>query len=164
MHIGIAIWTVLASLIWGDWHQWRKYLPTMLYMSLSNLLYLYLTSDFWLWRIVPDFLLEQKEVAMLYTFIVFPCTVIVFLSHYPDRRRGQLLHFAKWIIIYGVVEWIGFLTGRIDYAHGWSIWWSLFFLCMMFPMLVLHHFKPLYAHVLSVFWVTFYILVFQVPM
>ncbi|WP_309119193.1 CBO0543 family protein [Paenibacillus sp.] len=164
MHVIVAVWVAFASVLWGNWGNWRKYLPTILYMPASNLLYFYLTSDHRLWKLVPDFLLSQKGVDLLYLFIVYPSTVVLFLSNYPGGRRRQIVHLLKWVFLYAGVEWIGLQTGRIVYDNGWNFGWSVFFLLFMFPMLYLHHAKPIVAYGVSVFWVVFYVVVFQVPL
>ncbi|TLS51437.1 hypothetical protein FE782_15105 [Paenibacillus antri] len=164
MHVIVAVWVTFASMLWGNWANWRKYLPTILYMPLCNLLYFYLTSDHRLWKLVPDVLLSQKGVDLLYLFIVYPPTVVLFLSNYPNERQRQIVHLLKWVFLYAGVEWIGHQTGRIVYDNGWNFGWSVFFLLFMFPMLYLHHKKPILAYGLSVLWVVFYVIVFQVPL
>lgn len=164
MHFIVAIWLAFACIRWGDWRNCRKYLHTILYISACNLLYFYLTSDYYLWQVIPDTFLTQKGVDLLYLFIILPFTVVLFLSNYPQERKHQIIHLLKWVFIYAGVELIGFYTGRIVYAHGWTFGWSLFFLSHMFPMLYLHHIKPLFAYGLSVFWVMFYLLMFDVPL
>jgi len=132
-------------------------------MSLLNLLYIFLTSGYILWKIQPDLGLPFPIVSMLYTFIIFPCTVILYLSRYPKSVKGQILHNIKWIMIYIVIECLGSLFGRIIYDHSWHLGWSLLFVLTMFPMLRLHYKKPLLAYFLSILFIAFILYKFEVP-
>jgi hypothetical protein len=150
MHIAITIWAVLAAWRWGDRKNWRKYHSTMLYMPLMNFLYYYFCSDHLLWEMIPDLGLSAIILRLLYTFIVFPCTVLVFLSNYPHTFKQQCIHYLKWIVIYVGVELIGGIFGRITYHNGWNLGWSALFISVMFPMLRLHYKKPVIAYFISI--------------
>lgn len=163
MHIAITIWAIIAS--WRRWDQehFHKCHTTILYMSLLNLLYAFLTSGYTLWEIQPDLGLPSPIVSMLYTFIIFPCTVILYLSRYPKSVKSQVIHNIKWITIYMGVEWLGSLFSRIIYDHGWDLGWSFLFVLIMFPMLRLHYKKPLLAYLLSIIFIAFILYKFEVP-
>jgi hypothetical protein len=163
MHLGIAIWAIIAAWRWGDWKHWQRYQSTMLYFAAGNLLYNYFTSDFPLWHFNPDFLINHKITEVIYTFIVFPATVLLFLSRYPQSLKHRIYHIAQWILIYSALEWIGQVLGKIEYHHNWNFWWSVAFNCITFPMLRLHYVKPLAAFMLSVLFTVFFISYFQVP-
>lgn len=162
MHITITIWALLAALRWGDWKHLYEYHTTMLYMSTMNLLYFFLTFQYPLWEVQAHLIPSYTIVSLLYTFIVFPCTVILFLSNYPTTSIKKWIHIGKWIAIYIGIEWIGGLFGLIIYHHGWNLSWSLIFLCIMFPMLRLHHRRPYTAYLVSIFIIISLMLIFNV--
>lgn len=163
MHVAITIWAVIASSRVWNWERFYKYQATILYMSAMNLLYLFFTMGYHLWRLQPDLGMPISIVNMLYTFIVFPCTVVLFLSQYPKSFKNKVFHVLKWIIIYISVEWIGSLMNRITYEHGWHLGWSLLFLIMMFPMIRLHHKKPVLAYLLTFIFIALILCYFKVP-
>ncbi|WP_425466203.1 CBO0543 family protein [Paenibacillus methanolicus] len=130
---------------WADWQRWREFLPTIYYMVSMSILYQYIShSSYHLWHFeqhIPNEFITDN----LYSFIIFPCTVMLFLSNFPNKKVLILWHFVKWILIYSFLEWIGKENGFISYHHGWSLMLSFLFNCMMFPVLRLHHVRPLYA-------------------
>jgi hypothetical protein len=164
MHILITVCSLLAAWRWADWSRFHSFLATILYMTAMDLLYFFLATDYPLWIVKSDIgMMTKSEVALLYAFIVFPCTAMLFLSNYPDTIRKQFLHIGKWIIIYISVEWLGFKLGVIYYEHGWTIGWSLLFLIVMFPMLRLHFKRPVLAYIASIFVIIFLLNWFDVP-
>lgn len=163
MHIAIALWSVLASWRSWNWNNFHEFHTTILYMSLTNLFYLFLTVGYPLWIIQPDAGLPLSLTNSLYTFIIFPCTVILYLSRYPKSAKWQIFHNIKWIIIYIGVEWIGSIFDRISYDHEWNLAWSFLFVIVMFPMLRLHYKKPIMAYLLSIVIIIVILYYFQVP-
>ncbi|WP_218094927.1 CBO0543 family protein [Paenibacillus solanacearum] len=163
IHIFIAALSLFALARSGAWKQASRFHATVLYMVAGNLLYFFLTTDYLLWAFVPDLHLIPVFTELLYTFIVFPCTVILFLSGFPDRRKEQVWRYSKWVALYAVMEAIYAWSGRIVYDHGWSWWCSFAFDVMMFPMLLLHSKKPGIAYVLSAFIIAALLLMFRVP-
>lgn len=163
MHIAITIWAITASWRTWNWERFHKFHATILYISVMNLLYILFTMGYPLWRMEPELGFPFLVIDMLYTFIIFPCTAILFLSHYPKSVKGQVYHYLKWILIYIIVEWIGSLFTRITYDNEWNLWWSLLFLVMMFPMFRLHYKKPLLAYLLTLIITTVILYHFKVP-
>lgn len=163
MHITIVIWAVLASWRTWSWERFYRYQATFLYIAAVNLLYLFFTVDYHLWEMQSDFGLSATMINMLYTFIVFPCSAILFLSHYPKHFKEQILHILKWIIIYIGVEWIGGLFNFITYDHGWNLGWSFPFLIMMFSLFRLHYKRPLLAYLLTFIFTALIIYYFKIP-
>ncbi|WP_257348861.1 CBO0543 family protein [Pseudalkalibacillus decolorationis] len=164
MHIAYTIWALLAAWRWADWNNWREYHTTMLYMPLMNLLYLFFCNDYLLWKIKPEFGLTYTFIEILYTFIIFPTTVLLFLSNYPEGQVNKLFHYLKWIFIYICLEWIGSSFDRIGYSNGWNIGWSFGFLLFMFPMIRLHYKRPFLAYVISVVIIILLLSLFNVPL
>src|SRR5699024_1080922 len=110
-----------------------------------------LTSTYPLWRMQPEFGLSFIIFFTLYIFIVYPCTVLLFLTNYPNTPMKRIFHIIKWAMIYFGVEWIGSMLGRITYENAWNLGWSFLFILTMFPMLRLHYKKPGVAYLVSAF-------------
>jgi hypothetical protein len=149
MHLIVAIVTLLAAIRWGNWKNIGKYYPTQLYMIMGALLYLFIYGPDTLWDEIPDSGINNKLTILLYVFIVFPCTVLLYLSKYPSTTLKQFFYIAVWIIFYSGTELILFFFGKMLYNSGWNICWSVAFNCMMFPMLRLHFVRPFWAIGLS---------------
>ena len=162
--IGVVVIAVAAVWQSGVYRHWRTYHATILYMVLCNLLYYFLVKDRLLWKYSSDYAFDHSASELLITFIVFPCTVMLFL-HKMAMTDGvrRIAHFAKWIVIYLSAEWLGSLLGVIEYHDGWGFLWSTFFVATMFPMLLLHHYRPLIAYGVSVVIIAFYLLTLHIP-
>jgi hypothetical protein len=163
MHLFVALWALISAWKWGDWRNWEKYHPTLMYFAMGNLLYNFLTANHFLWKLEPDFLPNHSMTEMVYTFITFPATAFLFLSNYPKETHKIFLHYLKWIFIFVAVEWVFSRTGRILYQYGWSLGWSAIFDCTMFPMLWLFYRKPLIAYGISAIMCVFWVWLFDVP-
>ncbi|MEK8128219.1 CBO0543 family protein [Paenibacillus filicis] len=152
MHLFLAVLSIFATWKWGDWKHWKQYQPTMLYITAGGMLYEFITHDRNLWLFHPDLVCNQKMTVILYAVLTMPLNVLIFLSTLPRRGRWRtVLHVLYWVAIYSCSEWLLQYLGKIEYSHGWSFWHSVLFDLMMFPMLILHHKKPLAAYLLSVF-------------
>lgn len=163
MHVATSFIVIIVVYFWGDWRNWKQYQSTMLYIALCNLLYNFLTANYFLWRLHADFISTHTLTEMLYTFIVFPGTVILFLANYPTKIKKQIVRNVKWIVIYIIWEVFFLLTNRIEYQYGWNIWWSLAILCFMFPAIRLHEKRPLLTYSLSAIATVAFIWLFDVP-
>jgi hypothetical protein len=166
MHLAVALWAVLAALRWGNWKHFDKYHKTLLFIVLGGLLYEFFEHDYILWQFKPDLLTNTTIIDLVYNFITMPFSVLVYLSTYPEGKRliRQVWHIVKWILIYSIVEFVGWHMGRVYYEHGWNMWWSFAFDCQMFPMLRLHFKKPILAYIISVPLVAFLVWWFHVPL
>ncbi|MBO8173194.1 MAG: hypothetical protein H0Z33_15055 [Bacillaceae bacterium] len=163
MHLIVAGFSVFAVWKWGDWLNWQKYHTTMLYFALCNVLYNVLVGDNYLWRFRADVFSNNLYPDLVYTLIVFPATTLLFLGHDPGTLSKRLIHILKWISLYVILEWVLLQFGRIEYQHGWNLLWSACFDSIMFPMLWLHHKRPLTAYLLSFPIALFFITYFDIP-
>ena len=68
-------------------------LPTMMYFALGNLLYNFLTASYFLWRLDADFFSNHTLTEMLYTFIVFPGTALLYLICQKGERTELYIQF-----------------------------------------------------------------------
>lgn len=163
MHIAVILFTVFAAWRWGDWKNWRKYQSNMLFVIVGVLLYLYLYKNEPLWALHKH-VLNHAITELLYAGIVLPLTVLLLLTNYPDNFKGEVYRICKFIAIYSIIELIYLKMGFIDYDNGWNIWLSIGWNCMMFPILVLHFKKPLYAYIASVIGLIIFLYLFPVKM
>ncbi|MCM3567248.1 CBO0543 family protein [Neobacillus mesonae] len=155
---------ILAAWRWADWKHWERYHTTILYKISMSLLYDVLTYNYPLW-VFSDFFVPTHTInALIVTFIAFTCTVLLFLSHYPSSIGKQVLYIAFWVLFNCGIELSYHLMGLFHYDNGWNFGWSIAFNCMMFPMLILHHKKPLIAYVLSIPIIIILLLIFDVPL
>lgn len=163
MHILIIILAIMAGCLKGKWSCYRQFHATMVYIAAMNLLYLYFTRDYPLWTLHSNLGLPEPVINLLYTCIVFPCTVIIFLSNFPNGFLHQVYYIGKWVLLYFVFEWIGHHLGAIEYNNGWSLGWSLPFLIVMFTMLRLHYIRPFLAYGWSAIIIAILLSIFEVP-
>jgi hypothetical protein len=162
IHIALTLWAVLAAIRWGDWKNFKRYYPTLLYIIACDFLYkIFALDKYHLWRLQADFVLNHMATYFMYVLIIFPMTTFTFLSTYPSHLKKQIVHIMKWVFIFSIVEWIGWKFGRITYSHGWSIGWSAFFDVNMFIMMRIHYVNYLWAIPLSAVCTFFYLIFFN---
>ncbi|WP_186579276.1 CBO0543 family protein [Aquibacillus kalidii] len=163
MHVFISILVISAVWLKGDWKHWEKYHSVMLYFAIGNLTYNFLTANHFLWRIDPDFLFNHTLTEMIYTFIIFPGCALLFIGNFPKGRSKVVKHYAFWLIVFIVGEYLLTLTDHIKYQYGWHLGWSALFDCIMFPMMKLFYHRPLLAYIISIPLAIFFIWYFDVP-
>lgn len=150
MNIAITIIIIFSTWKWGDWKNWPKYHPTMLFVALANILYNFIYCKGPLWEIQPGILQNGILTELLYSFIVFPLTALMFLSNLPNSIGKQTLHILKYVLIYFIFEYIFFVSNMIIYRHGWTLFYSFIWNIMMFIVWTIHFKKPLLAYISSV--------------
>lgn len=163
MHVALVSLTILASLKWGDWKNWRNYHASMFFISTGGLLYEYIVQENTLWKFHPDFLYGHQMVVIVYAIITMPISVLIFLTHFPEKWLQRLFYILLWSGIYVSVEWILLVFKRIAYQNGWQLWYSFLFDLVMFSVISLHQYKPIPAYILSVFIIIFLIKYFDIP-
>lgn len=163
MHVGLAILSIITVLWWSDRRHWKRYHSTMLYMTSGAFLYEYLTKDQTMWKFHPDFLYNHTVTVVVYAVITMPLNILLFLSTLPEKgfwKKSR--HIALWIMTYALVEWVMVYTGRITYQNNWTLFYSILFDIMMFPMMILHSRRPGLAYLFSVGIVCYLIYAFKV--
>lgn len=162
MHILLLVIILFLSIKKGNWKDWELYYPTMLYISLSTILYEFIShSQFHLWELQEKKLLSQMNVHFLHALVINPLVAFIFLSNYPEEWSKQLTYTLKWIIAFLIGEWFAKKFLLLHYHNGWHLGWSSLFLVIMFPMLRLHFLYKIWAISFSVFFVFFLLLVFN---
>lgn len=164
MHLGIAATAVIIAWRWGDWKNWQKYYPTILYMITGNLLYNILTYHYPIWLYQKSILQNHTLTDILNSFVIFPATILLFLPHFPNKGIIKKIRYLLfWMIIYISVEWFLSELGYFSYHNGWNLGWSVLFNIGMFTLLRVHYKKPLLAWGISVFIILFLLIIFDVP-
>ncbi|WP_420489469.1 CBO0543 family protein [Neobacillus drentensis] len=149
----------------GDIKNWRLYYPTILYLIVNNLLYIFFVNGkYFLWKLEPDFLLNHTFSVLVQTFINFPCIVILFLSYLPKNRKNQIMYLLISGVILVCIEGIMFIGEKITYHNGWNFWSSIAFNFMWVIMLRFHYHKPIPAWLVSFLFTAFFVIFFHVPL
>lgn len=162
MHLALVAVTIIVTWKWGDWKNWQKYHPTMLVAAVGNLLYIFLYNGHFLWQFQGVALTNITTVELLFTFIVLPLTVLLYLSNYPDTPKRWIIHTVEYIVTYVALEWIYVKLGWFKHDYGWNMWWSLAWDSLMFPIWALHHNRPLIAYMASFIFVILMLMLFPV--
>lgn len=150
---------------WGDWKNWEKYYPSILFVMVVNLTVSYLGYHQSFWIFNPDVLVATETVVeLLNTYVSLPVTTLLFLSHWPREGRGrQWKHILLWVCIYGAIEGVDHYYFRgISYGNGWSYGCSLLFDCAMFITIAVHYARPLWGWIMTFTAVTGVVIAFQI--
>lgn len=146
----VSIIMLLCAWKWGDWRNWKSYYPTMLFFALGDFAYGLLTYNFPLWEFESP-LLKTTYSDFLISLVFFPATVLIFIPHFPNGLKKQVPYILLWATIYTLIERVSYLLGFFSYHNGWNIGWSILFNLFMFPLLKLHHKKPQWTILISIF-------------
>jgi len=163
MHIIFTVLTILASLKWADWKNWRNYHASMFFISTGGLLYEYMVQKNTLWKFHPDFFYGHQMVVIVYAILTMPISILIFLTHFPEKWLKRIFYILVWSGIYICGEWILLVLERISYQNGWQLWYSFLFDLVMFSVIALHHYKPVPAYIVSVLIIIFLIHYFDIP-
>lgn len=142
--IGVSLW-ILMGIKWGDWRNWSKYQPTIVYFIFCDVLYYLITYSHPLWSLEPTWPLKTKLICLFGEFIVFASTVLIFIGNYPTVRLFSTWWTLLWVIIYTVIEWILLKLGVFTYQNNWNLVDSFLFNILLFVFLRLYFKKPVVA-------------------
>lgn len=157
MHLVHSVLFLLAAMRWGDWRNWKKYYPTILFFIGGDLLKNTLLHDHRMWEyqetiVGEKILFGHLVINLLVMAVIYPSTILIYLGKFPLEMGKRILWILFWVLLYIAMEFINFQVDVINHFHGWNIWWSLFFDIVMFVILWVHHLKPLLAWALSITW------------
>jgi hypothetical protein len=147
----------------GDWKDWKRFYPTILYAYMGNLVYDVLCYRRLLWAfggVIRDYPVLDLAVMVL----LYPAAVMLFLSHYPGPRFRQFLYMLMWTGIFAAVELAAYFTGGFAYYNGWTFWHSVVFNLIMFPLIRLHFRRPLLVWPISAALALLVVWWFRVPL
>jgi hypothetical protein len=164
-----SVW-IFAMWKWGDWKNWQKYYPTILFFIIGDFIYLYLLSDLYpMWRYTPAEIdkqagLTNTHISLSVMLIKYPATALIYLSKFPkDKLSKQILYLLGWTCLYMINEGIDYKTGLITYTNGWNIKWSIVFNMVMFLVLWIHYRRPILAWAVSILFILSLWQIFDVP-
>lgn len=153
---------ILGAYRWGDWKNWKKYYPTMLFFAMGDLIYISVFHNKALWKFPSNFLVASLDELLLIFMIFFP-TTIWFLSNYPKKLFAQIAYNVAWIALYMFIEVVDLKLGIIEYYNGWNLWWSLLHNTIQFLLIALHHRKPVLAWTIALIFLAIIMNIFKVP-
>ena len=159
--ISISIFFISAYR-WGDWKNWRKYYPTMIFFGMGDLIYIAVFHHKPLWKFPTNFLTPSLDELLLIFSIFFP-TTLLFLSNYPKKLYSQIIYIVAWVAFYMVIEIVDLMAGIIEYGSGWNLWWSLLHNTIQFPLIALHHRKPILTWIIALTFLVIIMNIFNAP-
>ncbi|MCA1029612.1 hypothetical protein LCL95_01040 [Bacillus timonensis] len=157
---------LLSAWKWGDWKNWRKYYPTMLYMVLNAVLFNLLTYEYptWEWRDNSRIFPNHTLLDMWIIFTQFPAVVLLVLSYHQNTFKTKFKRWLLWTSIFSGLEIVVLQIDYIVYENHWTIEWSIFFNAITFFMIQLHHRRPLLTWMLSIVFIGFLCFIFEIPL
>jgi len=147
-HILLAIISIFICFKYGDWRNWKNYYPTILFFILSSVVCILLTYNHPLW-LYESKILGHTFCDLLISITVYPSTVLIFIPNFPKKITKIILHISIYVAVYTIPEFIAVKLGYFTYHNGWNIWCTVIFNYIMFPMLMLHYKKPIYAWIIA---------------
>lgn len=170
LHIILLLGYLFAGWKWGDWRNWRKYYPTILFFIMGDLLYNYLLYNYPMWQFHTTFdkaiLPNHTLISLAVAFISFPVKVLIYLGHYPENKSKtkQSVYIFAWVLSFTAFEFAAVkIWGGLSHHNGWNLFWTFLFYIVTFVMLRLHLNRPLLAWIVSSGIITFLLIYFNVP-
>jgi len=159
-----AIIWVATVYRWGDWRNWRKYYPTILFFIFGNFIYLIIFYKKLLWRLESEYI-GFPFIDFYMTFIIFTCTILIFLPHYPKTKSiwKHIVYNLLWVFLYTTIEFIFSNLGLISYHNGWRLLYSMIHNSYQFPILKIHHHRPIIAWIFAFIIVVIFVNIFDIP-
>lgn len=140
-----------AAFFWGNWRNWKHYYPTILFVICMDFLASILMYHHTLWKFEGFLILPNHTLTdFLFAFMIFPAIVLTFLSRYPEKWITQMVWILAWVFVLSLSEYISKLIGTTTYHNGWNFGWSVLFNSITFPIMRLHHSRPLFAWLIGI--------------
>lgn len=166
MHVLLTL-SLFSAAVWkGNWRHWEKYIHTIFYVIICNLLYNILCNNHLLWKYHPDLLPKSHTIVeLLYSFINLPAVTLLFLTHYPFSKKysKQMSYIIAWIIGSIVIEYPFYKLNRLLLLNGYKYWMEIIFYTLMYSMIRLHYTRPLWTYGFSLFIIVIMLWYFKVP-
>lgn len=161
--LGIVMWLAVAWK-WGDRKHIKHYNASMALQIIGNLVYGVLSSKYSLWEYEsPNLGLNHTVIDLVLTFITFPCSILVYLTHFPKGKWKPVFYICGWVLLYSSHEWILRISGLFTYHHGWNLWWSIFLDFLAFCILRLNQSNPYLAYFMFICFTIMFIYIFRMP-
>lgn len=136
----IALISIFLCFKWGDWKNWRKYYPTILFYIITDINHMLLTSKKELW-LIHGFINDTLSDYFI-SLVIAPCIIILFLSNYPKHIAKQVIYMLLYVVIFAANEFIANKYNGIAYYNGWNFLWTIGVYAFIFILLILHHKQP----------------------
>lgn len=136
---------LLAAWKFGDWRNWPKYYPSILFVMVINMSASFLSYHHSLWNYSKDILVSTETMVEFFNaYANLPTTVLIYLSHFPQHEiKRQVAYVGFWVALYSGLEFIDhYIVGGIFYTNGWSWSRSVIFDIAMFSIIRLHYLNP----------------------
>ena len=162
----ITVSLIFVAWRYSDWKTWRKYYPTILFISVVSLLTYILTIDYPLWLYNESFLFPNRMMHELrLIFFIFPALILIFLTFYPNTAvmLRQLAYIFIWVIICSIFESFLVFIKIITYHNGWNFPWSVVVWFIMFSVIAIHQKKPIWMWVICTIFSVVVINYFNIP-
>lgn len=163
MHILHCFTWICAAYKWGDWQNFWRYYPTMLFFILGNLIHSIVFYNFSQWIYISTYL-PHNLVNIIAAFTIFPSTVLLFNPYFPKQLSKKVIYVLKWACLYTFIELFFYSIGLVVYFNGWNLWWSALHNLYQFPLIRLHDTNPALAWLFSAVIFIVIIFVFKPPL
>jgi uncharacterized membrane protein len=160
-HVSMVIIAIFICYKWGDWRHWEKYYSTIQFFMMGDFIYLVLFRKTMLWSYNTN-ILNHTLVNLIVLFTVYPCTILLFIPHYPKHTSKKTGYILLWVALFATAEYISHSLGCFNYHNDWNLGWSIIFTIIMFPLQYLHYHKALLAWGLAFVKLIIFILIFKV--
>jgi hypothetical protein len=91
MYIFMNAFYLIIGFIWGDWRNWKKYYPTILFFIIGDFLYNFLLYKKSMW-FFHDLILPNHTMITLLTMIIsYTGTVLIYLGRFPKSWKNRSL-------------------------------------------------------------------------
>ncbi|WP_078379743.1 CBO0543 family protein [Sutcliffiella halmapala] len=170
MHIVYNFIFLFAAWRWGDWRNWEKYYPTILFFVFGDLLHNFIMYNHYYWllheNLLPTVLPNHTIISLMTMVISYPATILIYLKYFFQTKKWWLraLHLVIWVTLYLGGEFVNLRLGLISHHNGWHMGWSILFVIVMFIMFPIHHKKPLLALGISLLFIVFLLFQFNIPL
>jgi len=146
--IFLSLFSIFICYKSGDWRNWRKYYSTILFFILGSLTCALLTYNHPLW-VYKGVVINRTFTDLFFLITVYPCTMMMFIPHLPSKKTKIIFHISIYVAVFTILEFIAVKLGYFTYYNGWNIWYTLIFNYIMFPILMIHYKKPMYAWIIA---------------
>ncbi|EGW36076.1 CBO0543 family protein [Desulfosporosinus sp. OT] len=161
-----ALLTLIVLIIswrWADWRHWKQYYPTILFWSLGNTIYCYLTVDKPLWKFTT--IIPSSLANIIMALVIFPCVGLLFLPYFPKQTiLKKFLYICSWTFIFSLIEWWALKINHFAHYNKWNLTLSIIFNLGMFTLIQIHYKEPRWAWLISLVTAIFIMKYFEIPL
>lgn len=139
---------LFICLKFSAWKDWKKYYATIQYAVLWSFIYslVYYRKPLWIFTKLISPVIND----LIYTLILAPFTLMLFLTYLPPKYFKQIKYIVIWAVLYTIAEWILLYHGYVRYDESWNILLSFAFNIMLFSLVTMHFKKPLLTWAITI--------------